>query len=103
MGTSRYMMENADKKATGSRLLYISHSKYENDWPSLPHTHPFSELFFVKSGQGSLRVEHEEHPIQKDDFVIINANVSHTETSSAGKPLEYVILGVKDLTFSFKV
>lgn len=102
MGTSRYMMENADKKATGSRLLYISHSKYENDWPSLPHTHPFSELFFVKSGQGSLRVEHEEHPIQKDDFVIINANVSHTETSSAGKPLEYVILGVKDLTFSFK-
>lgn len=102
MGTSRYVMENADTDTASSRLLYISHSKYENDWPSLPHTHPFSELFFVQNGRGSLRIENQEYPIQKDDFVIINANVSHTEKSSAGKPLEYVTLGVENLAFVFE-
>lgn len=29
------------------QLRYISISKYEGDWQSLPHTHHFSELFYV--------------------------------------------------------
>ena len=36
------------------QLRYISISKYEGDWQSLPHTHQFSELFYVLSGEGSL-------------------------------------------------
>lgn len=29
------------------KLRYISISKYEGDWQSHPHTHQFSELFYV--------------------------------------------------------
>ena len=34
------------------QLRYISVSKYENDWKSIPHTHPISELFYVLNGKG---------------------------------------------------
>ena len=48
MGTSIYPMKHTDAKAAPSRFLYITYSKYENDWNSLPHIHPFAELFYVK-------------------------------------------------------
>ncbi len=102
MGTSRYPMEYTNAGAIPGKLLYISHSRYENDWKSLPHTHPFSELFYVKDGRGSFLIEEEEYPICKDDFVIVNANVSHTEKSSREEPLEYVTIGVEGLIFSFE-
>ena len=35
------------------QLRYISISKYEGDWQSLPHTHHFSELFYVLRGEGA--------------------------------------------------
>lgn len=39
------------------QLLYASTSKYEGDWQSLPHTHHFTELFYVISGLGKFLVE----------------------------------------------
>ena len=102
MGTSRYPLEHTGIQTVPGKFLYISHSKYENDWKSLPHTHPFSELFYVKSGRGSFHIEEETYPIQEDDFVIVNANVSHTERSSREMPLEYVTIGVEGLIFSFE-
>jgi len=102
MGTSRYLMEHHVREEIQGKLLYISYSKYENDWKSLLHSHPFTELFYVQSGRGSFLIEEEEYPIQEDDFVIVNANVSHTEKSSGNMPLEYVTIGVEGLMFSFE-
>lgn len=102
MGTSIYPMKRNDAKAAPSRFLYITYSKYEHDWSSLPHIHPFAELFYVKDGEGSFVIEGEEHPIRKDDFVIVNDGISHTEKSSNDKPLEYVIIGMEGMRFSFE-
>lgn len=102
MGTSRYLMEHHVREEIQGKLLYISYSKYENDWKSFLHSHPFTELFYVQSGRGSFLIEEEEYPIQEDDFVIVNANVSHTEKSSGNMPLEYVTIGVESLMFSFE-
>lgn len=102
MGTSRYLLENTSTETIDGKLLYVSHSKYENDWPSLLHTHPFTELFYVKGGKGTFLIEEKEYPIQEDDFVIVNANISHTEKSSGDMPLEYVTIGVENLIFSFE-
>ncbi len=102
MGTSRYLLEHTSTKSFDGKLLYVSHSKYENDWPSLVHSHPFSELFYVKKGRGAFLVEDEEFPIKEDDFVIVNANTPHTEISSGEEPLEYVIIGVEELNFSIE-
>lgn len=84
-----------------SKLIYVTYSKFENDWKSFLHTHPFTELFLVTNGKGSFIVDEFEYPISKGDFIIVNANIEHTEKSQKDFPLEYIILGVKDFNFSF--
>lgn len=102
MGTSIYPLTRANTESKQNKLLYITHSKYENDWPSQPHIHPFAEMFYVKDGSGSFLIEEKKYPIEKDDFVIVNAGISHTEISSPTMPLEYVTIGIEGLSFSFK-
>lgn len=82
-----------------SSLLYITYSKYEDDWKSLKHFHPFSEIFYVVGGKGKFTVENDTFDVKRDDMIIVNPNVYHHEDSSGEDPLEYVVLGVKDLTF----
>lgn len=83
------------------RLLYASTSKYEGDWQSLPHTHHFTELFYVISGQGNFLIEDHLITVRENDMVIINPNVEHTEKSLDSSPLEYIVFGVEGLTFQF--
>lgn len=101
MGNSKYLLNNEQEKTATPQLVYASHSKFENDWPSLPHTHHFVELFYVVNGSGRFLIEEEEYPIRKDDYVIINPNVVHTEISSQKEPLEYITLSVKGTSFRF--
>lgn len=102
MGISRYEIKTASNETIDSRLLYVTYSKFENDWPSLLHTHQFSELTYIINGKGVFQVEDQEFPICKDDFIIVNPNTPHTEKSTGNEPLEYVILGVENLSFSFE-
>lgn len=102
MGCVRYQLGNDDSEPISGKLLYVTHSRYENDWPSLPHTHYFTELFYVIDGKGQFLVEQQSFSIEKDDFVIVNANIAHTEVSLGEYPLEYIILGVEGLSFSFE-
>ncbi len=39
--------------------------------------------------------------IKKDDLIIVNPNILHTEVSLGSPPLEYITLGVDGLSFSF--
>lgn len=91
--------------SAGSRsdfqLRYISISKYEGDWNSLPHTHQFTELFYVLHGEGVFYIENEKVPVKTDDLIIINPNVEHTEKTFPNNPMEYIVFGVEGLAFSF--
>ena len=102
MGITRYPFESSEIKSLNARLLYVTYSKYEHDWLSLPHTHYFTELCYIRRGRGFCLIEGQKFPVQKDDFIIINSNVSHTETSDGDIPLEYIILGVEGLDFSYR-
>lgn len=99
MAILRYPFENNEIKSLDARLLYVTYSKYERDWSSLPHTHHFTELCYILGGKGFYLIEGQKIPVQKDDFIIVNSNVSHTETSDGSVPLEYIILGVEGLDF----
>ena len=57
-------------------LLYITYSKYEGDWNSLMHFHPFTEIFYVIGGKGKFAVENESFNVKKDDMIIVNPNIS---------------------------
>ena len=103
MGNTRHRIDNEKPSAFGqARLLYVSTSKYEGDWQSLLHSHPFSELFYVVNGQGTFIAEDTEFPVKKNDMVIINPHVRHTEKSLPGAPLDYIVLGIEGLSFAFE-
>ncbi len=103
MGNTRHRLEN-DKLSffDHSRLLYVTTSKYEGDWQSILHAHPFSELFYVVDGKGTFLAEGSEFPVGKNDMVIINPHVQHTEKSLDTAPLDYIVLGIEGLSFSFE-
>ena len=101
MPITRYPLETGEIDPINAKLLYVTHSIYENDWPSLPHMHYFTELCYIKKGTGNYLIEDQNFPIKEYDFIIINSNTSHTERSVGEIPLEYIILGVEGLNFSF--
>lgn len=103
MGNTRHRLEN-DKLSffDHSRLLYVTTSKYEGDWQSILHAHPLSELFYVVDGKGTFLAEGSEFPVGKNDMVIINPHVQHTEKSLDTAPLDYIVLGIEGLSFSFE-
>ena len=60
---------SANNDRADFQLRYISISKYEGDWHSLPHTHQFSELFYVLRGEGVFYIEDEKVFVKTDDLI----------------------------------
>lgn len=101
MSNNRYNLNNRDAKRMDAKLLYVTTSKYEGDWSSVLHTHYFTELFYVMHGTGKFQVANHVFSVKENDFVIINPNVEHAETSLNSRPLEYIVLAIEDLSFPF--
>lgn len=99
MSNHRYGLEETEFEKLNIRLLYISQAQFGTDWNSMPHTHHFTELFYVLKGQGYFLVEGNEFPVKEDDMIIINPNVTHTERGTEDNPLEYIVLGIDGLAF----
>ena len=98
MSTERY---DLDCQGFGQdfKLLYISRSRCENDWHSLPHSHSFAELFYIMDGKGFFRVESQQFPVHPGDLVVVNPSVLHTELSFVDNPLEYIVMGIDGAQF----
>jgi AraC-like DNA-binding protein len=78
-----------------AKLLNVASSRYGGDWHSVPHTHDHTELFYIVSGQGQFLIQDQLYPVNTNNLVIINPNVSHTEMSLNAQPLEYIVLGIE--------
>lgn len=98
--SSHYNIDRFENKSSRLSPLYISSNQYQSDWKSIPHTHHFTELFYVISGSGSFIVDRKTFPVKPDDLVIVNPNVEHTEISSPSDPLHYIVLSVQDFIFT---
>lgn len=102
MSTERIIFEDDDFSKFNFNLRYISMHRYEGDWASQPHTHHFSELFYILSGQGDFYIEDQILPVKSNDLVIINPHVEHTERTKTMAPMEYIVFGVDGLSFFFR-
>ncbi len=101
MSNESIILEQQNLSKLNFNLRYISMSKYEGDWPSLPHTHHFTELFYIISGSGMFHIENDIIPVKPNDLVIVNPHVEHTEKTMTHNPMEYIVFGVDGLAFSF--
>ena len=100
MSNERYLVIESNMRSLSFHLESITKSKYDSDWHSTIHSHPFMELFYVLDGKGEFIIENRRFPVKAQDFVIINPQVDHTEVSSPEEPLEYIVLGITGLSFS---
>lgn len=101
MGNTRYLLTGNDMSNLNFDLIYISKSKFENDWHSTPHEHPFTEIFFITNGKGYFQIDDQLVAVTKSDLVIINPDCSHTEKSvNSADPLEYIVFGVNNLAIA---
>ena len=82
MSNVRYEFTEKQAREDDPRVLYISVSKFGEDWLSLPHYHPHAELLFITNGAGIFRREGRDYPVKRGDLVIVNPNTLHTELSS---------------------
>ena len=78
-----------------AKLLNVASAKYGGDWHSVPHTHNHMELFYIVGGKGQFRIQDQLYPVNINNLVIINPNVTHTEVSLNAQPLEYIVLGIE--------
>ena len=79
MSHRQYSIQTSDIEKLNVRLLSISFSKDEKDWPSVLHTHHFTELFFVAGGGGNFLFRDKSYPIKTGDLIIVPPYLEHTE------------------------
>jgi len=80
-----------------AKLLNVASAKYGGDWHSVPHTHNHLELFYIVGGKGQFLIQDQLHPVNPNNLVIINPNVTHTEVSLNAQPMEYIVLGIEGI------
>lgn len=95
-----YKINGFEKRNISLKLLYITHSAYDKGWHSTPHTHHFTELFYIVNGRGAFILPNHEIPVKENDLVIINPNIEHTEKSNTQDSLEYIALGLEGISFT---
>jgi len=80
-----------------AKLLNVASAKYGGDWHSVPHTHNHMELFYIVGGKGQFLIQDQLYPVNANNLVIINPNITHTEDSLNAQPLEYIVLGIEGI------
>lgn len=98
MSNILYRFNNIKSSEFSIKLLYVAKAKYEEDWHSTMHMHPFTELFYVVNGSDLFKIKDKSFPVKTDDLVTVNANLLHTESSKDSNPLEYIVLGVDGMS-----
>lgn len=82
------------------KLRNIASTRYSGDWPSIPHSHSYAELFYIVDGAGQFQINDRLFPVRAHQLVVVNPNVIHTEISLESHPLEYIVLGIEGLEFT---
>lgn len=97
-----YKMKNIDVKKMPVKLIYVTRSEYDKDWHSIPHSHPFTELFYIVKGKGYFLLPNRQIPVKENDLVIINPFIDHTEKSNQQDSLEYIAFGIEGIAFTYQ-
>lgn len=69
-------------------LIYSGTLSKSQDWRDSEHSHYFLEILFISDGKGIIEINKTPFNVGKNDVVIYNADVLHSEHSSSDEPLE---------------
>ena len=103
MSTLSYSLTDlsSEHQPPHQHLRYVTSSSFGSDWNGVLHSHDCTELFYVTDGEGWLCTDETQIPLRKNNLVIVNPKVHHTERSSPEKKMHYIVLGIDNLQFLF--
>ena len=76
------------------RLKYTGSVSDDPNWFNIEHSHSFCEILYVLSGQGTVRIHGQEHPICGGDLILYNPGVTHQERSDENDHLHFLFCAV---------
>lgn len=82
------------------KLRNVASTKYSGDWLSIPHSHSYTELFYIVGGDGQFLINDTLFPVRANQLVAVNPNIIHTEVSFESHPLEYIVIGIEEMEFT---
>lgn len=99
MSNQQYVLSLSGRspKMKDLRLRNVGSARYGGDWLSIPHTHNYTELFYITGGDGEFQIDDMRFPVSANQLVVVNSNVNHTEVSRDSHPLEYIVVGLEGL------
>ena len=99
MSHTHYPINQAKESQPHEKMILrnVASAKYGGDWHSIPHSHSYTELFYIVGGDGQFQINDSIFPVQAHQLVVVNPNILHTEVSYDAHPLEYIVLGIDGL------
>lgn len=80
-------------------FIYSGHAFNDPNFYFPQHKHDkYSEIIFIKDGEGSCVINGRQYESQKGDILIFNRGILHEERSSAEKPLDFYYCAVGNLS-----
>ncbi|MCI5839622.1 MAG: AraC family transcriptional regulator [Peptoniphilaceae bacterium] len=82
------------------KILYTNKISYDNkNWNTKIKFHPFTEFYYILDGEGRFTIENKVIHVEKDDLIILNPNIGHTETPNEEmRKFEFISFGVDGIT-----
>lgn len=79
------------------KLRNAASAQYGGDWLSIPHSHNYTELFYIVGGDGQFQISDQAFPVRANQLIVVNPNIVHTELSYQSRPLRYIVIGIEGL------
>jgi AraC-like DNA-binding protein/mannose-6-phosphate isomerase-like protein (cupin superfamily) len=84
----------ADAIKLDTKFLYAGKLERIKKWNEKMHYHPFCEIVFVISGNGSVMVDGKEYAVKKGDIIVYNPGVPHFESTIGENGIELAFFGI---------
>lgn len=77
-----------------TKCLYAGKLERIKEWNEKQHSHPFCEIMFVISGEGTVTVNQNEYEVKKGDIIVYNPDVLHSESTTGKGGIELAFFGI---------
>lgn len=79
------------------KLLYLRKADSRQEWNSILHHHPYTELFYILEGQGKLQLADQVRELKKGDLFLVGPDLPHREFILPKGYLSYYVMGIENL------
>lgn len=80
--------------------MYVGSSPARGGWLNEAHSHAFSEVLFVKEGNGKIEAEGASLPLKKGDLAVISGGLTHREFFDESPAKELVFFAVDNISLT---